>query len=74
MENVAYGGFKEVLFVTILKCPHCNKEQQATMPEKGRKMAQDCRYCNETISAIEGSHCVFCSYGSIKCPIAQRIE
>ncbi len=63
---------KDLILETMLKCPHCGVEQRATMPVSGMKMAQDCRFCNETILAKEGSHCVFCSYGLIKCPHAQQ--
>ena len=59
---------------TTLKCPHCGVEQRATMPMSGKKMAQDCRYCYKPMAAKEGSHCVFCSYGSVKCPEVQQIK
>ena len=63
--------FKPIL-ETMLKCPHCGVEQRATMPLTGKKMAQDCRFCGETMIAKEGECCVFCSYGLIGCPVAQE--
>jgi len=65
---------KNLILETMLKCPHCSVEQRATMPVSGMKMAQDCRFCNETMIAKQGSCCVFCSYGIIKCPDAQYKE
>ena len=59
---------------TMLKCPHCKVEQRATMSPTGKKMAQDCRFCNQTMIAKEGDCCVFCSYGLIKCPATQEKE
>jgi hypothetical protein len=65
---------KSVITVTVLKCPHCGVEQKTTIPLKGKKMEQDCRFCNQTMVAKEGSHCVFCSFGSIKCTAMQKRE
>jgi hypothetical protein len=65
---------KDLILETLLICPHCNVEQRATMPVSGMKMAHDCRFCNETMIAKEGSCCVFCSYGITKCPDTQQKE
>ncbi len=70
MLNEIWNPFIE----TVIKCPHCGVEQQATMTLTGKKIAHDCRFCNQTMYAKKGECCVFCSFGAIKCLGTQEKE
>ncbi|HET8962283.1 MAG TPA: GDCCVxC domain-containing (seleno)protein [Chitinophagales bacterium] len=63
----------KITTVCVIKCPHCKVEQQASMPENSCQLTYDCSACGKEMVKAEGDCCVFCSYGSLKCPSKQMI-
>lgn len=55
-----------------LKCPFCGFEKEETMPTNACQFFYTCTNCNETLKPKQGDCCVFCSYGSVKCPPKQK--
>jgi hypothetical protein len=54
-----------------LTCPHCEYQEDLTMPVDACQFFHVCTNCGKLLKAAEGDCCVFCSYGSIPCPPVQ---
>lgn len=52
-----------------LTCPMCKAEQIAEIPSDSCVPFYKCGKCGQLIKAKAGDCCVFCSYGSKKCPL-----
>lgn len=52
-----------------LTCPLCNAKQTAEIPSDACVPFYKCDKCGKVIKAKDGDCCVFCSYGSEKCPL-----
>jgi len=56
---------------SIIKCPECGFEKKETMPTEACWYFYECHNCKTRLSPRPGDCCVFCSYGSVKCPPGQ---
>ncbi|MHC4428466.1 MAG: GDCCVxC domain-containing (seleno)protein [Planctomycetota bacterium] len=56
---------------TILTCPRCGHRVKERMPVDRCRFFYDCRGCGARLKPLPGDCCVFCSYGSNKCPPVQ---
>ena len=56
---------------SVLTCPHCSFSKAETMPADACLFFYQCGNCNAMLRAKPGDCCVFCSYGSTKCPSVQ---
>ncbi len=56
---------------SIFTCPVCGYKQLEIMPVDACQFFYKCKNCQTRITAKEGDCCVFCSYGSVKCPSKQ---
>lgn len=61
----------EVIFVSEITCPVCGFKKQEEMPVDACQYFYQCGNCNTLLKPMEGDCCVFCSYGSYKCPPIQ---
>ncbi|HEV2701451.1 MAG TPA: GDCCVxC domain-containing (seleno)protein, partial [Steroidobacteraceae bacterium] len=52
-------------------CPVCGAVTLETMPTDACIYFYECPGCNSVLRPKLGDCCVFCSYGSIKCPPVQ---
>jgi hypothetical protein len=59
---------------STLTCPHCGHQKQETMPTDACLYFYECLSCHATLRPKPGDCCVFCSYGSVKCPPIQAGE
>ena len=57
---------------STLTCPNCGFQKEETMPEDSCLYYWECPNCHERISPMKGDCCVFCSYGTEKCPPKQK--
>ncbi|WP_443096427.1 GDCCVxC domain-containing (seleno)protein [Segetibacter aerophilus] len=55
-----------------MSCPVCGYKQQETMPTDACVFFYECKNCHIRLKPKEGHCCVFCSYGSVKCPPIQE--
>ncbi|HWW98713.1 MAG TPA: GDCCVxC domain-containing (seleno)protein [Edaphobacter sp.] len=62
----------EVVLQSVVTCPHCGHEMTETMPSDSCRFFHRCVRCDAVIRPKEGDCCVFCSYGSSKCPPIQQ--
>lgn len=57
---------------SLLTCPKCGYKKLETMPTDACQWFYECTQCGEILKPKEGDCCVFCSYGSVPCPIIQE--
>jgi hypothetical protein len=56
---------------SLLTCPNCGASKQETMPTDACQFFYECYNCEALLRPKPGDCCVFCSYGSVKCPSVQ---
>jgi hypothetical protein len=59
---------------SVLTCPKCGFARQETMPEEYCQFYYECTRCHALLRPNPGDCCVFCSFGSVKCPSVQLRE
>lgn len=57
---------------SVLTCPECGFAKQETMPTDACQYFYECENCKVTLKPKACDCCVFCSYGSVKCPPFQE--
>ena len=57
---------------SVIVCPHCGHTKQETMPTDACQFFYRCTGCDRLLRAKPGDCCVFCSYGSVRCPPRQQ--
>ena len=60
-----------VLLQSVLTCPRCGFSKQETMRVDACQFFYECESCKTLLRPEHGDCCVFCSYGSVKCPAIQ---
>ena len=68
-----FKGFMAVkpVLQSILTCPQCGFRKEETMPTDSCQFFYECTNCHTLLRPKPGDCCVFCSYGSLKCPPKQ---
>ena len=56
---------------SVITCPACGARSEETMPEDACVYFYECKQCRRLLRPKKGDCCVFCSYGSMKCPPMQ---
>ena len=56
---------------SVLTCPHCGHARREVMPTDACQFFYECERCKTVLRPKAGDCCVFCSYGSVKCPPVQ---
>ena len=62
----------EIVLESVLTCPHCGLAKRETMPEDACQFYYECGNCKTVLRPNPGDCCVFCSFGSVKCPPMQQ--
>lgn len=57
---------------STITCPFCGKKQEEEMPIDACQYFYTCKSCKKTLKPNKGDCCVFCSFGSVKCPSKQE--
>ena len=65
------GVAVEVTLQSIITCPHCGAESEEVMPTDACIYFYECKGCLKLLRPKTGDCCVFCSFGSVKCPPVQ---
>ena len=63
------AGF--MILEATITCPLCGHRQAEAMPTDACLHFYECTACHEILKPKAGECCVFCSYGSSKCPPRQ---
>jgi hypothetical protein len=61
----------DVILQSTITCPHCGQSATETMPTDACRYLYDCKGCGARLKPKPGDCCVFCSYGTVKCPPMQ---
>ncbi|MEP1197886.1 MULTISPECIES: GDCCVxC domain-containing (seleno)protein [Alphaproteobacteria] len=62
----------EVNLQSTLTCPECGHAAEETMPTDACQWFYECKSCHTVLKPLEGDCCVYCSYGTVKCPPIQE--
>lgn len=57
---------------STLSCPECGHRKTETMPTDACWYFYECEACKNLLRPLPGDCCVFCSYGTVKCPPVQE--
>jgi hypothetical protein len=57
---------------SVITCPKCGVGTMETMPTNACVYYYECQGCHALLKPTAGNCCVFCSYGSVKCPPIQQ--
>lgn len=63
---------KSVVLKSTITCPACGHIKEETMPDDSCQFFYECKKCKTVIKPKKGDCCVYCSYGSEKCPSIQQ--
>ena len=63
-----------IVLQSTITCPVCGHEEAETMPEDACVIFYECKQCGTMLRPLAGEDCVFCSYGTERCPDKQREE
>lgn len=61
-----------VSLTSEITCPKCGHKKTESMPEDVCVLKYTCDSCKTDLFPKDGDCCVFCSYGSVKCPSKQE--
>ena len=56
---------------SVLTCPSCGASAEEEMPVDACVYFYECRGCGMLLKPNKGDCCVFCSFGTVKCPPIQ---
>jgi hypothetical protein len=57
---------------STITCPKCGFSKVERMPTDACHFFYECTNCGAMIKPKQGDCCVFCSYGTVKCPPIQE--
>lgn len=57
--------------VSEITCPKCKFQKQETMPDDYCILKYTCTNCKEVLYPDDKDCCIFCTYGTYKCPSKQ---
>ena len=61
-----------MILESVITCPKCGFQKEETMPADACRYFYECDNCKSILKPRKGDCCVFCSYGSVKCPPKQK--
>ena len=71
MSGARTRAANAVVLESVLTCPHCGSAKREVMPEDACQFFYECDKCGALLRPKPGDCCVFCSFGSVKCPPVQ---
>lgn len=63
-----------LIFESVVTCPKCGNKTAETMRTDSCRYFFACPSCGELLKPLPGDCCVFCSFGTVKCPPVQAGE
>lgn len=70
MKNIE----NNIVLDSELTCPECGHKQMEIMPTDSCQFFYECKECKTMLKPKAGDCCVYCSYGSVKCPPLQLAD
>ena len=62
---------KKIELESEITCPNCLHKKKEMMPTDSCQFFYKCENCKTTLKPKKGDCCVYCSYGTVKCPSIQ---
>lgn len=62
----------DLILASVLTCPHCGFAKQEAMPMDACLYYYECSNCKALLRPHPGDCCVFCSFGTVRCPLMQE--
>ena len=62
---------KNVELNSTITCPNCGHKKAEIMPTDACQFFYECENCKSTLRPKHSDCCVYCSYGTVKCPSKQ---
>ncbi len=63
-----------IVLKSMLTCPNCGFQKTEIMPTDACQFFYECENCKRVLKPLKGDCCVYCSYGTVKCPPIQAGE
>ena len=63
---------KKIVFFSKISCPRCHARSLDQMPSNASVYFYHCLQCNTIFNPKPGDCCVYCSYGTMRCPPRQK--
>ncbi|WP_425390781.1 GDCCVxC domain-containing (seleno)protein [Ekhidna sp.] len=63
---------KEITLESTITCPNCGHQKEENMPTDACQYFYECENCHQVLKPKSGDCCVYCSYGTKKCPPIQN--
>ena len=70
-ETCATYNENNVELSSTISCPHCGHKKDELMPTNTCQYFYECENCKQVLKPKQGDCCVYCSYGTVKCPSIQ---
>jgi hypothetical protein len=70
-KRMPESGMLKSRLESVITCPKCGHGQRETMPAESCQFFYECTGCGTLLRPKPGDCCVFCSYGSVRCPPMQ---
>jgi hypothetical protein len=71
MSVTGSSTVSDVILESEITCPACGHKKNEVMPTDACQWYYECGSCHELLKPKQGDCCVYCSYGSVKCPPIQ---
>jgi hypothetical protein len=65
------GPVSAPILESVITCPACGFARPEAMPTDACQFFYECANCRTVLRPRPGDCCVFCSFGSVKCPPVQ---
>lgn len=62
----------KIVLESVITCPNCGHAKREAMPTDACQWYYECESCKTLLRPSPGDCCVFCSFGSVKCPPIQE--
>lgn len=71
MNTESINNGKIVELNSTITCPNCGNKKNELMPTDACVYFYPCEKCETILKPLNGDCCVYCSYGTVKCPSIQ---
>ncbi len=65
---------KSIVTQTVITCPNCGFKKNEIMPLDACVYYYECEKCKVLLKPLPGDCCVYCSFGTVKCPPVQASQ
>jgi hypothetical protein len=62
----------KVILESIITCPECGAKKKELMPTDACQYFYECTSCHKILKPLADDCCVYCSFGTVKCPPIQE--